>query len=45
VAWTVPGRAPSSKVTLTVYRPYLFLIYDVATAIPLFVGRVTDPTA
>jgi serpin B len=38
------GRAPSSKVTLTVDRPYLFLIYDVATAIPLFVGRVADPT-
>jgi serine protease inhibitor len=39
------GRAPSSKVTLTVDRPYLFLIYDVETAVPLFLGRVTDPTA
>lgn len=31
-------------VTLRVDRPFLFVIHDVATGAPLFVGRVTDPT-
>jgi serpin B len=26
-------------------RPFLFVIHDVATGVPLFIGRVTDPTA
>ncbi len=31
--------------TVTVDRPFLFVITDVATGAPLFLGRVTDPTA
>jgi serpin B len=31
--------------TFVVDRPFLFFIYDVETATPLFVGRVTDPSA
>jgi serpin B len=31
--------------TFVVDRPFLFFIYDVETATPLFVGRVTDPGA
>lgn len=34
-----PGRA------VTVDRPFLFVIHDVQTSTPLFVGRVVDPTA
>ncbi len=30
---------------LVVDRPFLFVIHDVATGTPLFIGRVTDPTA
>ncbi|MBN1174570.1 MAG: hypothetical protein JXA67_20545 [Micromonosporaceae bacterium] len=30
---------------LTVDRPFLYIIHDVATATPLFVGRILDPTA
>jgi serpin B len=26
-------------------RPFLFVVYDVATRLPLFLGRVTDPAA
>jgi len=26
-------------------RPFLFVIHDVATGTPLFIGRVDDPTA
>ena len=26
-------------------RPFLYVVYDVATRVPLFLGRVTDPTA
>ncbi|HWJ08260.1 MAG TPA: serpin family protein [Nocardioides sp.] len=36
--------APVAEV-LVVDRPFLFLIHDVAHGTPLFVGRVTDPTA
>lgn len=31
--------------TLTVDRPFIFLIHDVETGTLLFVGRVLDPTA
>ncbi len=36
--------APVAKV-LVVDRPFLFLIHDAEHGTPLFVGRVTDPTA
>jgi serpin B len=36
--------APLNPVELTVDRPFLFVISDVATRAPLFVGRITDPT-
>ena len=38
------ASAPRTTVTLFVDRPFLFVIHDVATATPLFVGRVMDPT-
>jgi serpin B len=33
-----------SSVDLTVDRPFLFVIHDVESGAPLFLGRVTDPT-
>lgn len=30
--------------TLVLDRPFLFVIHDIATGTPLFIGRVTDPT-
>ena len=30
--------------TMTVDRPFIFVIHDVETATPLFIGRVNDPT-
>lgn len=36
--------APAAPMQLTVDRPFLFVIHDVATATPLFIGRVDDPT-
>lgn len=41
VEWMSAGPTPISMV---VDRPFLFVIHDLATATPLFVGRVTDPT-
>lgn len=40
-------RPPSMPVAKDVHanRPFLFVIHDVPRAAPLFVGRVTDPTA
>ncbi len=40
------GAAPptTEPVTLTIDRPYLYVIRDRATGALLFVGRVTDPT-
>jgi serpin B len=29
---------------LHVNRPFLFVIHDISTATPLFIGRVSDPT-
>ncbi|WP_157987762.1 serpin family protein [Jiangella endophytica] len=40
------GSAPvDGPVELTVDRPFVFVLHDVETATPLFVGRVTDPLA
>jgi serpin B len=36
---------PVIDAEMVVDRPFLFVIHDVATAVPLFIGRVTDPTA
>ncbi|MBL7496503.1 serpin family protein [Frankia sp. CNm7] len=45
VVMEVAAGAPDQIVDLTVDRPYLFVIHDVETATPLFIGRVADPTA
>lgn len=36
-------NVPASPRELVADRPFLFVVHDVATATPLFVGRVTDP--
>jgi serine protease inhibitor len=36
-------RAPE-PVTMTVDRPFLFAIIEVASGLPLFLGQVTRPT-
>jgi serpin B len=38
------GSAPQTY-TVTVDRPFLFVITDTATGAPLFLGRINDPTA
>lgn len=40
-----PGSAPVDRVTLSIDRPFLYLITDDVTGEILFVGRVLDPTA
>jgi serpin B len=37
--------APADPAVVVADRPFLFVIHDVATATPLFVGTVGDPTA
>jgi serpin B len=39
------ASAKQAPVTMVVDRPFLFVIHDLATATPLFLGRVMDPTA
>jgi serpin B len=39
---TVGGAITETEVTID--RPYLFVIHDLATGTPLFLGRVIDPT-
>jgi serpin B len=47
-ATAVVGEAPSLQLPpppFVVDRPFLFLLHDVETATPLFIGRVSDPSA
>jgi serine protease inhibitor len=44
VVASVDSAGPT-PVPMIVDRPFLFLIHDLATSTPLFLGRVTDPTA
>jgi serpin B len=37
------GAAPSTPLPFVVDRPFLFVIHDIDTATPLFLGRVSDP--
>jgi serpin B len=39
------ASARLSTVQLTVDRPFLFVLHDTATGTPLFIGRVSDPSA
>jgi serpin B len=39
------SSAMIDTVKLTVDRPFLFVLHDTATGTPLFIGRVSDPTA
>jgi len=36
---------PPPAVTMVVDRPFLFVIHDLPTATPLFIGRIADPSA
>ena len=38
------SAAPMPQVEVTADRPFLFVIHDVETGTPLFIGRVADPT-
>lgn len=38
------ATAMADRITVTVNRPFLFVITDTATGAPLFLGRVTNPT-
>lgn len=38
------GASPPEQVRFTADRPFLYLVRDTGTGVPLFVGRVTDPT-
>jgi serpin B len=44
-AVAVGGTAMPVTIPVDVDRPFLFVIHDVKYGTPLFVGRVTDPTA
>ncbi len=44
-AVVVEGTAARVPLTLAVDRPYLFILQDTATSTPLFIGRVSDPSA
>lgn len=39
----VPLSAFNDKATVTVDRPFMFLIRDKAKDVPLFLGKVMDP--
>jgi serpin B len=38
------SQSAATVVDVTVDRPFLFAITDTATGLPLFLGRVADPT-
>ena len=42
-ALVMAGYGDADKVTMTVDRPYLFVIYDVSSKAPLFLGQVHNP--
>lgn len=42
---SAPGPTPEEPVTVTIDRPYIFLIRDIETGVILFIGRVLTPTA
>jgi serpin B len=44
VAGAAPGP-PTEPLEFTVDRPFLYVIHDTTTRAPLFLGRVSDPTA
>jgi serine protease inhibitor len=39
------SSAMRTTVELMVDRPFLFVLHDTGTGTPLFIGRVSDPTA
>jgi serine protease inhibitor len=39
------ASARRPEVKLTVDRPFLLVLHDTATGTPLFIGRVSDPSA
>ena len=44
-ALRLAGSAPPTEsITLSVDRPFLFMIHDIGTNATLFLGRVMDPT-
>jgi serine protease inhibitor len=44
VVQAVSGGGRTSSVVLTADRPFFFIVHDIETAMPLFIGRVSDPT-
>jgi serpin B len=42
---SAPGPKPEEPVTVTVDRPFIFLIQDIETGAILFIGRVMNPAA
>jgi serpin B len=42
---SAPGPEPEEPVTVTIDRPFIFLIRDIETGAILFIGRVVNPAA
>ncbi|OGN99475.1 MAG: serine protease [Chloroflexi bacterium RBG_13_51_52] len=42
---SAPGPKPEEPVTVTIDRPYIFLIRDIETGAILFIGRILNPEA